>query len=133
MLLINRFTMVVALLGLAAANALAVLPPASEAAKAAAEEAKAKSAWQDKVAAYQLCQSQDRVAEAYRRDQKAAGKPVPSGSASAPPCEAPGPFTSPQSQKPLEAAGAHSPPGTAASPPSQKATAAETMGTKKPQ
>lgn len=131
MRLINGLTASWALLALCAGHAAAALPPASEAAKAQAEEARARSAWQDKVAAYELCRSQDQVVEAYRRDQKAAGKPVPAPTAQGTPCQAPGPFASPPSQKPLEAAGAHSPPGTATSPPNRKATAAETMGTQK--
>ncbi|MFO1312915.1 MAG: hypothetical protein U1F41_12720 [Burkholderiales bacterium] len=127
---IKRFVLSMALMGAVSGQALATLPPPSDAAKAQAEEAKAKGAWQDKVAAYQLCQSQNRVVEAYRRDRKAAGNPVPPA-AQATPCQDPGPFATPERQKPLEASGAHSPSGTAASPPSQKATAAETMGTKK--
>ena len=130
---IRNLTLGLAMLASAGGPALATLPPASPEAKAQVEEAKAKSAWQDKVAAYQLCQSQDRVVAAYRRDQKAAGQAVPAANAQAPPCQDPGPYASPLSQKPLEVSGAHSPPGTATTPPSQKATAAETMGTKKPQ
>ena len=128
---IRNFTLGLALLAGVGGPALATLPPASPQAKAQAEEGKAKAAWQDKVAAYQLCQSQNRVAEAYRRDQKAAGKAVAAAPPQATPCQDPGQFASPLSQKPLEVSGAHSPPGTAATPPSQKATAAETMGTKK--
>ena len=111
--------------------AQAALPPPPEAAKATAAEAAAKSAWSDKVGAYQLCLSQDRVAEAYRKDLKGAGKAAPTPVSTAA-CQDPGPFVTPVAQKPLEASGAHSPPGTATSPPSTKATAAETMGTKKP-
>jgi hypothetical protein len=112
--------------------AVAALPPASDSATEQAKEAAAKSAWADKVGAYKLCQVQDQVAERYRKDAKTQGKeapaPVSTGS-----CQDPGPFISPLAQKPLESSGAHSPAGTATSPPSQKATAAETMGTKKPQ
>ncbi|MFO1304698.1 MAG: hypothetical protein U1F54_13275 [Burkholderiales bacterium] len=132
MLRIKQFTLATALIGACACQAWGTLPPASEEAKAQAEQTRAKSAWQDKVAAYQLCQSQDKVAEAYRRSQKAEGKPVPPP-ASGTPCQDPGPYASPLLQKPLEASGAHSPPGMATTPPSQKATAAETLGTKKPQ
>ena len=109
----------------------ATLPPAPEAAKAATAEAAAKSAWSDKVAAYKLCLTQDRVADAYRKDAKAHGKDAPTPVSTAA-CQDPGPFASPLAQKPLESSGAHSPPGTATSPPSTNATAAETMGSKKP-
>jgi len=130
----NRINGFLAMLGvsgaLAAGAAHGTLPPPPEAAKAQAAAASAKSAWQDKVAAYQLCLSQDRVVEAYRKDLKGAGKPAPTPVPTAA-CADPGPFVSPLAQKPLEASGAHSPPGTASTPPSQKATAAETMGTKK--
>jgi hypothetical protein len=116
------------LLTLWAASASATLPPAPEAAKQQAAENAAKSAWADKVAAYQLCLSQDRIAEAYRRDHPQAARPVPT-----PPCSDPGPYVSPLAQKPLEASGAHSPPATASTPPSTNATAAELTGSKKAQ
>jgi len=109
----------------------ATLPPAPEAAKATAAEAAAKSAWSDKVGAYQLCLTQDRVADAYRKDLKGSGKAAPTPVSTAT-CQDPGPFVTPVAQKPLEASGAHSPPGNATSPPSTKAPAAETMGSKKP-
>jgi hypothetical protein len=50
-----------------AGMALAKLPPLDEAAKAKAAEAAAKTAWQGKLDAYQLCKAQDRVAAAYRK------------------------------------------------------------------
>lgn len=121
--------------GLLAASASATLPPAPEPAKQQAAEAAAKTAWSDKVAAYKLCLSMDRVAEAYRRDQQHAAKAVPQP-VPTPACSDPGPYVSPitpMAQKPLEASGAHSPPGTATAPPSTNATAAELMGSKKPQ
>ena len=49
------------------AAAVAKLPPLSDDAKAKAAEAAAKAAWGDKVAAFKLCQSMDRVAEQYRK------------------------------------------------------------------
>jgi len=104
-------------LGLCSGVAVAKLPPLSDDAKAKADEARAKSAHGDKVAAYKLCQSMDKVAASYLADAKKAGrdiKPV-----ATPPCADPGPFAyTPPSQKPLEASGAHSPPGKAVSPPS---------------
>lgn len=123
----------IALLMLAAGiagHAAATLPPAPESAKAQATEAAAKTAWADKVAAYQLCLYQDRVVEAYHRDLKSASKPAPQAVQTAA-CLDPGPFATPMAQKPLEASGAHSPAGTATAPPSTNATAAELLGAKK--
>ena len=118
---------VIALLALSG-GVFAKMPPPTDAAKAAAAEAAAKSAWTDKVGAYQLCQAQDRIAAKYRATATAAGKPVlPPGAAQ--PCVDPGPFAyTPEGSKPLEASGAHSPPGTAVSPPSNKGTAADHAG-----
>jgi hypothetical protein len=115
----------------ATSGALAKLPPPSDDAKAKAAEAAAKTAHGDKVGAYKLCQSMDKVAATYLAERKKAGKEVKP--VATPPCTDPGPFAyTPQSQKPLEAAGAHSPPGKAISPPSNKATAAEHAEKKKP-
>ena len=114
--------------------ALAKLPPPDEAAKAQAAESAAKAAWTDKVALYQLCNAQNRTADAYRRNAQAAGKEVRAPMPTTP-CTEPGPFVSPitpVASKPLEAAGAHSPPGTATSPPSTAVPAAElSAGSKK--
>jgi len=110
---------------LSAPFAHAKLPPPSPEAKAAADEAKLKTAWSDKVAAFQLCRSMDRVAQVYFQSAKAAGKPTQPPLA-APPCTDPGQFA-----KPLEASGAHSPAATAATPPSNKATQVEMQGAKK--
>jgi hypothetical protein len=64
------------------------LPPPSDEAKAKAEEAKAKAAHGDKVAAYQLCNSMDKVAQRYQKEAKGkAGKPV-----ATPACQDPGAF-----------------------------------------
>ena len=126
------FVVAAALAALTASVAFAKLPTPSDEDKAKAAETASKSAWSDKVAAYHLCQSQDRVASAYRAHAAAAGRPASAGG-QAPPCTDPGPYTpqTPQASKPLEAAGAHSPPGTATSPPSNKATSAEMTGTPK--
>lgn len=78
-------------LSLATGAALAKLPPLSDEAKAKAEEAKAKAAWGDKVAAYQLCKANDRVAARTLAEQKKAGKPVGEVVAT-PACADPGPF-----------------------------------------
>lgn len=119
----NKFT-ALTVLALAAPLALAKLPAPDDAAKAKAAEAAARTAWQGKVEAFQLCKAQDRVAAHYRKgsaDAKA-GK----GAAAASTCADPGPFAyTPPEQKPLEASGAHSPAGTAASPPSTAKPAAK--------
>jgi hypothetical protein len=102
-------------LALAAGAASAKLPPLSDEAKAKAAETAARTAWSDKVAAYQLCQAMDRVAAGYLAHARAEGKalqPTPT-----PPCGDPGAFNYvPPESKPIEAAGAHSPPQTAATP-----------------
>lgn len=72
-------------------NVLAKLPPPSEEAKAKAAEAAAKAAHAGKVAAFQLCKSQDRIAAAYLAGLKKAGKPAPPATAT-PPCADPGAF-----------------------------------------
>ena len=104
--------------------AVAKLPPLSDDAKAKAAEAAAKTAHADKVGAYQLCQSMDRVAARYRADATKTGKELKPAVAT-PPCTDPGQFAlTPTAAKPIEASGAHSPPGTAVSPPNTKAPAA---------
>lgn len=114
------------------AGALAKLPPLSDDAKAKAAEGAAKTAWSDKMGAYKLCQSMDRVAATYLADAKKVGKDVKP--VATPACADPGPFAyTPPGSKPLEAAGAHSPPGAATSPPSTKVPAKEAQGpAKKP-
>jgi hypothetical protein len=125
--------LLVAAVALGAGTALAKLPPPTPEAKAKAAEAAAKSAWSNKVAAYKLCQSMDRVAERYYAESKASGRETHPPTAT-PPCTDPGPFvyTPPADQNPpIEAAGAHSPPKPAAAPPSTKAPASEVMPTRK--
>ena len=76
---------------MAGAAALAKLPPLSDEAKAKADEAKAKTAWSDKVAAYKLCLSQDRTAARYfssMKEHSREAKPA----APTPPCADPGPY-----------------------------------------
>ena len=100
--------LMIALLGMSLAGAaLAKLPPLSPEAQAKADEAKQKTAWSDKVAAYQLCQAQDRVAAAYRKakgaqpkaqaaaapaDAAVAAAPAASAAPAIPPCQDPGPY-----------------------------------------
>lgn len=110
---------------LSASVAIAKLPAPTEAAKAAATEAAAKSAWTDKVAAYKLCQVQDRVAARYRQTATAAGKPAPQPQQT-PACVDPGPYAAAAGEpRPLESSEAHSPPGTAVKPPSSNTHAAD--------
>ena len=112
--------LILSLLAAASAASLAKLPALSDEAKAKAAEAAAKTAWTGKVEAYLLCKSQDKVAAAYYKSAKAAGKET-KPPAAAPACADPGAFAyTPAEAKPIEAAGAHSPAGTATSPPSTK-------------
>lgn len=69
------------------AMAAASLPPLSDEAKAKAAEAKNKTAWSAKVAAYKLCLVQNRVAENYLKSK---GKPKPAFDA--PSCQNPGAY-----------------------------------------
>ena len=100
--------LLIALLGMSLAGpVLAKLPPLSPEAQAKADETKQKTAWSDKVAAYQLCQAQDRVAAAYRKakgaqpkaqaaaapaDAAVAAAPAASAAPAIPPCQDPGPY-----------------------------------------
>ena len=125
-------SLVPVLLLAAAPLVLAKLPPLTPDAQAKADEAKAKTAWTDKVAAFQLCRAMDRAADNYFKAAKSAGKEA-SAPVATPPCADPGPYVSAgaASAPPLEASGAHSPAKTATAPPSSTATQAELQGTKK--
>jgi hypothetical protein len=117
-------------LALAALGAAGKLPPPPEEAKAKAAETAAKNAWNDKVAAFKLCQSQDRVVAAYREGARKAGKTADPPVAT-PPCADPGPFEyQPADKPPIEQSGAHSPPATAVNPPSTTTPAAATSATR---
>lgn len=78
---------------LAAGAVLAKLPPPTPEQAAAAELAKAKTAFDGKVAAYQLCMSETRVAEITVKQQKAKGKTY--SPEATPPCTPPGTFVPP--------------------------------------
>lgn len=89
-----RLLAIALVVSLGAGLAQAKLPataPATEEAKAAAALAAAKTAWGGKVAAFQLCKSQDRVAAFYFKSAKAAGKDAKAPPAT-PACVDPGPF-----------------------------------------
>ncbi|TFZ03003.1 hypothetical protein EZ313_17430 [Ramlibacter henchirensis] len=138
----------------ATAQAKLPAPQLDDAAKAKAAEAAARTAWQAKVDAFQLCKAQDRVAAKVKtggnksNDAKATpvvakSAPAPAAAASAPaaaasgattptasappaPCVEPGPFAfNPPEQKPLETSGAHSPTGTSGGPPSVRSESAQ--------
>lgn len=113
-----------------AAPALAKLPPPSEEAKAKAAETAAKTAWSDKVGAYQLCQAMNRAAEHYRKTAASTGQ-QPQAAVETPACSDPGAYAPPAASAPLESAGAHSPATMSTSPPNSKATAAEMQGQQK--
>jgi hypothetical protein len=68
-------------------SAYAKLPPPSDEAKAKADETKNKGAWTDKVAAYQLCEAQNRIAARYLQEKH---KPKPT--VEVPPCQNPGTY-----------------------------------------
>jgi len=68
-----------------ASSVMAALPPLTPEAQEAATLAKAKTAYGDRVGAFQLCQAQNRVADKYR----VSGAPAPA------PCVAPPPFVAP--------------------------------------
>lgn len=93
--------LVLAAFGIAAQ---AKLPAPDPAAKAKADEAAAKTAWQGKVDAYQLCKAQDKVAAKYKagagKSAKAAVKPASSPMAAA---------SSPMAAASAPAAGASAP------------------------
>jgi hypothetical protein len=77
----------------AAASVMAALPPLTPEAQEAATLAKAKTAYGDKVGAYQLCQAQNRVADRFRV----------SGTAAPAACTAPPPFVAPVAVAPAAA------------------------------
>jgi len=77
--------------------ALAKLPAPSDAAKAKADEAKAKTAWAGKVGAYKLCLVQNKVVAHYKKvpEPKAVKAPAKGAAPAAAPADAcadPGPF-----------------------------------------
>ena len=68
-----------------AGSVMATLPPLAPEAQEAANLAKAKAAYGDRVGAFQLCQAQNRVADRF----KASGTAAPAA------CTAPPPFVAP--------------------------------------
>ncbi|MFT0734945.1 hypothetical protein [Ralstonia wenshanensis] len=88
----------VAMLSLTSGPAGAKLPAPTEEQKAQADLAKAKAAWGDKVAAFQTCKAQDKVAASYQAGGKAAHTQPGA------PCVDPGPFVAPAPPAPAAAA-----------------------------
>ncbi|MCV2366849.1 hypothetical protein [Roseateles oligotrophus] len=84
-----------ALICLAMSGVSAKLPAPSDEAKAKAAATAAKTAWSDKLAAFQLCQAMNRVADGYRKNAKAAGREV-QPAVDTPACADPGPFVAPE-------------------------------------
>ena len=103
-------TLILATALMLSAGAWAKLPPLSDEAKAKAAEAAAKTAHGDKVAAYQLCKSREKVAAHYYKTN-GKGKPAPTAT---PACVDPGAY------QPLDATMAAAPaaakPGAAPAP-----------------
>jgi hypothetical protein len=112
------------------AVAVAKLPPLSDEAKAKAAEASAKKAYTEKVDAFKLCKSQEKVVAEYFADAKKANRPTKQPLPT-PPCTDPGPYVAQSPAKPVEASGAHSPPQPATNPPSTPTPHAEQPGAKK--
>lgn len=98
-------TLLISLLLTAAAGAMAKLPAPvlDDAAKAKAEEAKAKTAHAGKVDAYKRCLSMDKAAANHLKSAAAAGKAVKPATAT-PPCADPGAFVWPVAATPTAAA-----------------------------
>ena len=102
--------LIVALIGLMVTGmAGAKLPPPTGEASTKATEAKDKAAWTDKVAAYQLCRSQDKVAAYYKKTKGSTVKPATAAPVAVasqtaapvapiviPPCQNPGPYIAAQ-------------------------------------
>jgi hypothetical protein len=95
------------------AAAVAKLPPLTPEQQATATMNAAKAAHAAKVDAYTLCLSQNRVAEAYVKEQKAAGKVYTPDAT--PACVNPGPFV-PPAAAPAAAAAPAQPATTPAAP-----------------
>lgn len=102
----SKFALILALT-VASAGAWAKLPPPSEEAKAKAEEAKVKAAETAKLEAEQLANAQNRVAEAFIKQQKAKGiivKPTPIAPPPPPVAAAPAATATPAVAAPATAA-----------------------------
>jgi hypothetical protein len=83
--------------------ALAKLPALDDAAKAKAAETAAKTAWQGKVDAWQLCKVQDRIAANYRKTAASRPQVAVPGAATVPVSAAPAPLAAPAAPAPAAA------------------------------
>jgi acyl-CoA synthetase (AMP-forming)/AMP-acid ligase II len=104
-----------------AAAVVAKLPPPTPEEQAAAALNAAKAAHNTKVEAYLLCQSQNKVADAYLKDEKAKGKTYTPEAT--PACTNPGPFVPPTAAAAAAPAPAAAAPAPTAAAPSQPAAA----------
>jgi hypothetical protein len=86
-------------------SVMAKLPAPSEEAKAKAAEAAAKTAHGDKISAFQLCKSREKVAAHYYKTAKASGKQTTAPVAT-PACVDPGPYVAAVPGAPVVAAAA---------------------------
>lgn len=84
----------------ASGSVFAKLPPLTEEQQIKADEAKAKAAHAEKVAAFQLCKAQNGVAESYAKQQKVKGQEVKIAPTA---CQDPGPFVPPAAAAPAPA------------------------------
>jgi hypothetical protein len=98
-------------------SVMAKLPAPSDEAKAKAAEAAAKTAHGDKIAAFQLCKSREKVAAHYYKTAKASGPPT-TAPVAPPACVDPGPYvaTAPGAPAVAAAPAAPSKPGAPAAP-----------------
>ncbi len=113
--------LLISLLLTASVGAMAKLPAPvlDDAAKAKAEEAKAKTAHAGKVDGYKLCLSMDRSAASYYKTAAASGKTVKPATAT-PPCADPGPFVWPAPAAAAAPAAAPAVPAAPAAAPAKK-------------
>jgi len=88
--MIARTLVAAAVVAVASGAALAKLPAATDAQKTAAAAGAAKAAYGDKMGAYQLCESENRVAAKYLAAEKAKGKTITPQLTK--PCDKPAPF-----------------------------------------
>jgi hypothetical protein len=88
--MIARMLVTAAALAVASGVALAKLPAPTDAQKAAAAAGAAKAAYGDKMGAYQLCETENRVTARYLAGEKAKGKTITPQLTK--PCEKPAPF-----------------------------------------
>lgn len=98
-------------------SVMAKLPAPSDEAKAKAAETAAKTAHSDKIAAFQLCKSREKVAAHYYKTAKASGKQTTAPVAT-PPCADPGPYVAaaPTPAAPVAAAAPAAPAASVAAP-----------------